>query len=350
MPRRKKGFALQFNWIFVLIGGAVFLSFFFSLINNAIRGDEVRKNTDATQMIDTAFKVSMGSDNIESTSIFDKKLVFRCGDISEYFVIGTLKSGRYDFNAIFSQQELSGRTLLIKTLDFRIPFKIMPLVYVTNKEVEYVFVGNFPFQQQVMTLLPENATKKFIPSGLGSVQAYSNNHYLQTVFIVNTTEELVGGAPNFQSSDDYSKVFVVVVSPDEPGAQYGELKFFTLGSDGFFIYNGTSMFIGANLILGGIISHDKSMYDCNLKKVMQRIAHLSELYRQRLEYYSTQAETFCSPYYTQASTALAGIKSSAEAENPSLDDYKAMAQAIDGLEALNSYILAEPSGICGRIY
>ena len=347
----KRGFAIQFNWLFVLIGGAIILAFFFSLITNQASEGEKRTAQRSTQELDALLKVSLASGDTQKTLLFDRKILFYCDEISEYYVRGSVKPSRYDYNAIFSPSELESKELIIQTLAFEAPFRVMPLVYVTNKDIEYVFVGSSALLNMVYDFMPDDTLKKslVVPSNIAN---YPDNNYDRTVFVLNITD--AGGLGSitlnkFDNSD--GRVYAVVINATEDSAYgYGNISFFRYDGSNF-VPDGSVLFLGSELVLGGVISHDKTIYECNLRKVLRRLELLSRLHINRTVYYYYNAHEECEDYYNNANARgfIEDIKGyAAEKDELSVDDFDNALTAINELRSLNTYIIRRTS--CPPIY
>ena len=197
---------------------------------------------------------------------FDKKIYFSCDEISQYYVEGAFKYSRYDYNVVFSPDELESKELLIQNLVFEAPFRTIPLVYVTNRDIEYVFVGDSSIINLLYRLMPENTTKKIIPSG--NITDYPNNNYDHTVFVLNSSDEIyLSRLANFNNPNN--KAYAIIIKP-QGGlvSDYGEVTFYHYAASSF-LYDGTALFIDLKTALGSIIGHNKAIYECNLKKILQ---------------------------------------------------------------------------------
>jgi hypothetical protein len=351
----KRGFALQFNWIFVLIAGAVFIGFFISLITNQSAEEAKKESQQSTQQIDSFLKASSAVGDTQRTELFDKKLVFSCGDVSEYSVEGALKPARYDYNVIFSPRELNGKEVIIQTLIFEAPFKIMPLVYVTNKRIEYVFVGASPLINSLYSMMPANTTKKSVsPTALST---YPNNNYDQTIFILNETDGDALATTKLSSAFDNKKerAFAVVISLNQGEVinSYGGLTFYNYTSPKFVKDGSAVLFLDPRTALGGIIGFNKAIYECNARKVLKRLELLTELHEKRLDayinYYGTDGFSECKNFYNDAKNYAERIRLySMEKETFTSDDFNNLRLAISDLANLNNHIITSKD--CPRMY
>ncbi|MBW2990430.1 hypothetical protein KY348_01860 [Candidatus Woesearchaeota archaeon] len=348
----KKGFALQFNWLFVLIGGAVILGFFISLIVNGLAGEEGITAQKRTEEIDSVLKVSLAAGDTQKTLFFNQKIIFSCDEISEYFVEEAFKYSRYDYNALFSPSELDGRELVILTRVFEAPFRVMPLVYVTNKDIEYVFVGDSGLITQTYNLMPDNATTAAISPDI--LATYPDKNYDRTVFVLDVNDEnSLARLHNFNRAKQ-DRIFAVVINASEGTVNnYGVLDFYRYEQEAF-VLSKSAPFLTLDLALGGIISHDKTMYECNLRKVLQRLEMLGELHMKRmLEIYYENSNDFCQVYYAgqpySAQEHFESIKQGAEKKELSLDNFRNIFSAINDLRTLNMINISARTD-CAPIY
>ncbi len=364
---KKRGFELQFNWIFVLIGGAIFLGFFIALIRNFDAGETQQTTQESTQELDSYLKISSAVSDTQKIVEFksNKQITFSCMDnVSEYYVEGSIKSARYDYNAVFSPTELRSNELIIRTQVFESPFKVMPLVYVTDKRIEYVFVGTSPVMSLLYNSMPAGVIKNTISKSdlPWKLTDYPDNNYDHVVFILNDTDaETLPGLALSNFNNARSKVFAVVISTEGNRIDYGSLIFYSYISNAF-VSEGSVPFLENSLgqqksvfILGGIISHDKEIYECNLMKAMKRMILMAQLHDLRLEAYNQHYGSInydysfydCKDYYTGARGNLSALTYS---EEPVLTaaNFRDMRLAINNIENINRLIMIY--GDCARIY
>ena len=341
----KKGFAIQFNWLFVLLGGVVIVGFFFAIINNITAGEEREGAQKTTQELNDLLKASLASRDTQKIVFFDKKISFSCdGEVSNYHIKGGYQRVRYDFNVIFSPGTLEGRELIVQTSIFEVPFKSQPLVYVNNKDIEYVIVGSTPILTIVNNLLPENVTKINIPGA--SIAGYPNNNYAHTVFIL-TDKNFLATLSDFNSPNN--KAYAIVINQaGGVSLEYGNVTFYYHDSSSGFVEDGTVSFLELETMIGAVISHNKTLYECNFKKVLERVELLSQLHSQRMINYTNLASPLCTDYYTVAKNHLDDIYTYASSDPLTPSELGSLAAAINALKSLNSYILVKTE--CPLIY
>jgi hypothetical protein len=241
LRKSKKGFEMQFNWLFVLIAGAIFLAFFFSLIRGHSSDSAKEDASSAQQELDSLLRSSQSSAELQKIIAFGKQLRFSCYDsgnsatsgvsssfVSEYYVGDSDSAVQYNYKVIFSPRVLDGKELIVKSSAFRMPFNIMPFVFLMNKDIEFVFVGNNTILTQLYSSLPVNASKKKIT--VEALPSFPNNNYYNTVFIMNSSDGALAmnlQLSNFKLPSDHKKIFAVVINAAGGLADsYGDLRFY----------------------------------------------------------------------------------------------------------------------------
>jgi hypothetical protein len=359
----KRGFALQFSWIFVLIGGAIFLGFFISLIRNLDVGESQQTSQESTQELDSLLRISSAVSDTQKIVLFkaEKEIIFSCIDeVSEYRIEGAIKSARYDYNVIFSPDKLRDDEMVIQASVFEAPFRVIPVVYLTDKKIEYVFVGNSPLINIIFNSMPSGAIKKSI-SRDEFMNNYPDNNYDHVVFVLDDDDEDLLGVYLSQFNNAKNRVFAVMFTT-YGNIDWGEIKFYKYVSNSFTLDGSKVPFLETSLdqqksilALGGVISHNREIYECNLKKMLRRLALMAELHNQRLnvykDYYATaptaNTPLDCNQYYRGAQGNLS-IMAYAEEPALSLGDFMNTRVAINYLESINRLIMI--LGDCARIY
>src|SRR5262245_38251117 len=120
--RSKRGFELQFNWLFVLIAGAVFLGFFFLVIRNQLTASDIDESAAAQSDLSFILRTSQGSRSSEKLIPLPGKFTFSCEDnVSSFSAAGSTFTGQYNYLAIFSPEVLDSKEVMVKTETFKAP-------------------------------------------------------------------------------------------------------------------------------------------------------------------------------------------------------------------------------------
>ena len=356
----KKGFAMQFNWLFVLIAGVVILGFFFSLITERTVKQDEEEKTKSTQELEELLRVSSAADQTQKTMLFDKKVTFQSSydadtdtSYSAYSVEGSPYNARYDYQTIFSPPVLDGQRLIILNKDFNTGFRIISLTYITNQDVEYVFLINDLEAQSLLSLIynsmPGNTTKNIIS---GSITGYPDKNYDKTIFVMQETDkgtsDVLGTLLNFNTGFNTDKASALIISSGDSLTQ-GEIRFYEYNAlQEQFEYQRKSVFLDLPTVLGAVISGNNQIYECNLKKVFARTSLLSRLYQGRMSMYAKQAPDTCKEYYEEAEEYMKKLEGIQEKSTDTINNFKPALVAINNLKSLNNYLMTKTD--CPLIY
>jgi hypothetical protein len=285
----KKGFELQFNWIFVLIAGAILLSFFFLVIRNQVSSAKVGDASKAQADIDFILRGSLGSRSSEKTVPVGGRIDFSCDDgASRYIVEGSQQRSQYNYLAIFSPKILDSQELVIRTESFKAPFNVMPFTYLSNQHIQYVFVGNDDASKRLFYALPENASKSFLSTGLDNM----DDKNFDTLILVSNISDFISSVSPYKLTKfqtvRYEDVFLVVYGyAGGIEGSYGSVDFYNFTDTGFNLM-GSSYFFTFEQLAGAVYSGEYGIYSCQFDKSLKRLGMLSELQSQRAAMLSGQ--------------------------------------------------------------
>jgi len=342
LTKSRKGFELQFNWLFVIIGGAILLGFFFMLITRMTSNSEEEIGLSSQQDIDSLFRANQAASETQKFIRFDKKISFFCSSlgndfISEYYVGASKASTSYNYRVIFAPSFLNSQEIILKSSPFKAPFNVMPFIYLTNKHTEFVFVSqdaNNPLFSQLASLLPMNSTI----NKAASISSYKNTNYDYTVFVLNFSDKdlLDSKLVNFDKPIDIGRVYAVLLDPAGGIADsYGDIAFYEYEPGSGFDELGTAGFMGSELLTGAVVSHDYKLYSCESRKALLRLNFTLELHKKKLEQYSLSVPS-CASSYDRMMQEMNGIQAAIGEEKPAFDQAYPL---IRDIEMLNEYLV-----------
>ena len=248
---------VQFNWIFIIIAGAVILLFFVSVINKQrVVSDNQISSTILLDLesILTGAKVSTGTVNI--VDIPKKEIGFEC---NKYYIGGTNIQIRD--KVLFSPDVIKGTELITWAVDWNVPFWVTNFLYITTKEVRYIVVAPYSdsFAQEIHNdWLPDEITKDpIIDPSQPNIQ--NNNNYRVKFIYVNT-------APINSHLTNFPKEVVQAIKIDESS---NKITFYRPVGNAWqtastALAPNSFDYIGKAPLLGAIFSHDNIMYDCSM--------------------------------------------------------------------------------------
>lgn len=273
--RFKKGIIeVQFNWLFVLIIGAVILMLFAGIIIRQKNISETSKNVLLLNNLDAIFsgsEASKGTVNI--VKIPETRIEFRCNRYS----IGKL-SKQLDVMNVFPPSILKGDRLISMTLDFSMPYRITNIVYITSPKYRYLFIGGDNAGE--MERMMPNETFSGIFSTLGEVR-YEGEEKARFVFF---DDFLSDGSILSFNLDDYVKLpdNDVTALNVKGSLESGTIEFFRKQQDKFTKI-GASSYVGKESLLGAIFSDDPGIYSCVMDDVFEKINIATQVYKGKIE-------------------------------------------------------------------
>jgi hypothetical protein len=357
----KRGFVeIQFNWIFILIAGIVLLGFFLG-VGNWIRYQSNRQM--AMDILDKLGYIMTGAEVSEDSAslikIPDSEMVFVCeGGPIDCNEIGCTSS--YDFreyagnprdsstDVIFSLSSLESPNLITWSLDWSMPYRIMNFLYVTTTDVRYVIVysdATYGFSASVYDTLSNNKhisdNLVFTPKEDLKKVKYKNEDHLRLVFF-----EDPAGSPDYDldsSLEDRDNVDYIIVDYQSGDNRLGKITFGAIENGQYKTETQNFPYFGMPTVIGAIFSGDLSMYKCNIKKGVNRLRHVNQLYwnlaKRYQDYYKN--DIVCSGYYDAELIShfryidnITSLSNDAERFKPFIEAFNQPTELIDAINGI----------------
>ncbi len=290
-PRRlfsskKAQVEVQFNWIYVLIAGAVILAFFGSLvlyIKDKTGGDRELEALNALKFIFTGAGVSEKTKNF--IEIPEMELAFACEEGASLF---SRKGGerlptKVPF-PVFSPSELKSKQLAAWSLPYKFPFKITDILMLSSAKnaggIKYYIVGESPVLEELKKNLEApasggNSWPGFDVSFISSVdEAADENNYAVRLIFLSGSPSLPDWAkslpPERVSGLTIEGKTVSFLSVKEgkfsPGPSFS-LPSITEGND--------------PLVYAAIFADDEQAYHCQMQKVLNKMKKILLVYESK---------------------------------------------------------------------
>ena len=349
--RKRGAIEVQFNWIFVIIAGALILVFFINI------STAQRKNADQKLAFDLLSKVDLimsGALTIPKTGqVFDMpNIEFNV----ECNMISTLGVNRqFPDRIVFGPSLLDGRNLVVLSQDWNVPYKVSNFLYLTTSEVRYVIVAD-PSDQNAISFkesLPDNITVEI--SNLSDIK--NKNNYRIRLIILDTVY------PNFDNDYFYDSEFELPsfmqeMSEVQLNGIYIEtnqnpqnVRFFKKSGDSFeFIGEEISVY-KEPMIFGAIFSDDKEQFNCSRNKAFEKLYYVTEVYEKREE---MLIDAYEGSSFVECDPSSGGPAGTRDTENLPLIKLKAENRDFSGLSNLESAVASENNNAlrqsCAPIY
>lgn len=266
----KKAFLqMSFAWIFAIIAGMVILSLAIYGVTKIIGAGQTAQNLKSGKQIgfllnplETGFEVGKTTsltlpvetriyNRCNNEGVFGRQLLElsqkNFGKWSKTEIDGSKNVG-FSNKYIFSENFTEGKKFYIFSKPFKFPFKVADLIYITSSEKEYCFMDT-----------PDNIKDEL--KGLNQKNLfYSNCSQKEKIIHV--------------CFDSESECEIEVDYNDESGE---------------VIKNYKRMYFETDALMYAAIFSEKDIYECQLKRLMQRVGTLSELYSEKASIISQKA-------------------------------------------------------------
>jgi len=327
----KKGFEIQFNWLFVLVAGAAILLFFTVLV---VRHRDISQTSTKATVLKNVEAViagaSVSTDTISVLDIPNSNIEISCNRVS---VDGV--SRQYQNLILFAPNLIKGDKLVTQTMGFSIPYKITNLLYMTSPQIRYRIIGNNDFAKESNKSLPIELKKEFYkPISIPTIRNLNN---YKVRFIVFEDFDVYGiDLTNLEKMQDSDVTAIKVVGD----INQGEIQFYVKDGDSWSQQE-SSFYIGKPYLIGAIYSDALEDYECNMENVFSRLNLVTQVYVKRTEELKKPEELSsipsrqissrqeCTDYYENALIDLKNILTTSSEFNE--ENVNALANAADSL-------------------
>jgi len=267
----KKGQEIQFNWILIIIAGAIILAFFSIFIIKYIDLQEKKEAVEIGRTLDESLRL------LESTQTLYLPIELGLTTQLEYFCIDETAfikiNNNYDQNikdkVVYLPTNLKDNSLISWVYSFKQPFFITNIIYLSSSSKKYYFY-NAP--EEIYNQIPNIFNKE-------KVNLLSNLPDNKDVKIIS-----FGVLPTtFEDAE------VLVVDTENKKLNFN-------GQEAYYY--------GDGLLFGAIFS-DYEHYKCIENKLLKKIHVVSDVYSRKASYLSA---TNPSCDYTKLKTALDKLK------------------------------------------
>ncbi|MBW3003964.1 hypothetical protein KY337_05340 [Candidatus Woesearchaeota archaeon] len=262
MKQKNAQVSIQFNWIFVLIAGAIILLFFAGLALRQRSVSETKYCGSVLNNLDATFSLVAESAGTQKALDLPKQIIEI--DCQEYRCSGTedIPAKALGNLPAFAPSILDGTTADISSLEWDMPFRAVNFLYITTKEVRYYVVGIGLQAQNIFDKMPDNVTKEFIAPS--STILDHNDRKVRFIF-VDTDIDLASALYDYKDED---------VSALKVFTNSKIVEFYTKqGND--FVSAGESGYVNEVDLLAAIFSDNIDNFECGMKKAYERLNHVT---------------------------------------------------------------------------
>jgi len=279
MFRNKKGIEVQFNWIFILVVGALVIFLFSRMILMQKQSSEASVAVMLRSKFQSFMVSSITNEDLSSEVNFQtNEMSFGC----DGFSVAGRKTAPVDVGVSFAQKLISTESgnLVVRTQVWSMPFKISNFIYITSPEVMYIFVDNGEDKEllnEIYAKMPEKMSKMQVSSReVGHTITNSQNYNIRIILFEEEADADVLIKDLRKKSNKVSALNIIPVKSSAYAFDAGILTFYTASSQQDSAYLGTASLMGA------IFSDDAETYSCNMAKAFDKLSGMIDLYSERI--------------------------------------------------------------------
>jgi hypothetical protein len=344
MAKKKAAIEVQFNWVFVMIAGALILVFFFGIVQKQRQISQAKiSNSLLTNIESIATGAAVAKGTVQTVDLPNIGVNFECTpECLCTFSIEDIRK-EYQDKIIFAPETVEGAQIILWTLDWNAPFRVANFIYATTANDKYFFVydnANSALLKMLNRTIPPEVNADFVH--FSEYAALENQNYNSAKFVFVDTS---GNIPSDLGIDDSFRrtpVTGLYINNGGDAVFYDKVSRRRLE----FMRRETSYY-GEPAAYGAIFASGMDSYECNMISGLQRLKNIIEIYTERAEMLDdfNNAENFCVEGYSTSS-----LEQLYEAADAAMLDTKAVKQigsAVSGVISQNEALLR---GSCPLIY
>jgi len=311
---KKAQVTVQFNWIFILIVGAIILAFFVTI---AIRQKEASEQGVTANFFINFEKSLSGISAVEGkTLLFDipkMDLRYDCNSVCDCAAYAGESRARavirpFSLNdkVIFSPNRLKGNNLLTISKEWDFPFRITNFLFMTSPEVKYLIENNSQGQIIYDDLPPlfivkgqvrQRAIDKQLFTPGEDIEAITGNYKVK--FVLFETDPIGLDIPSEIVSLANSDVTAVKID----GKIISFYEKDRVSSDAEFVKTGESYLFGDATLLAAVFAEDFRSYGCVMNRAFESLNAVAKVYQEKQSIYSkyvtgsTDGDPSCAIHY-----------------------------------------------------
>lgn len=305
----KKGFEIQFNWIFVLVAGTAILLFFTAVVVKQKSSSETSTKATVLKSIEAIITgASVSTDTTNTIDLPKSSIEISCGRIS----LGAV-SKQYSNLILFAPASINGDKIVTQTLAFSAPYRATNLLYMTSPQARYIIIGNNNVAREINKTLPAELKKEFYTA---MPQIQNSNNY-KVKFIV--TGDMVALPKSLEKMPD-ADVTALKVNGD---VEKGTIEFWQKKSSSWQ-QKGSSAYVGKASLIGAVYSDALESYQCNMQNAFSRLNLVTKIYSEKTRKLQQRAsisgrQQECIQFYSSALRQLDRISAAQEFNRQNID-------------------------------
>lgn len=287
MHEKRGNVEIQFNWIFVLIAGSIILAFFFVVINQQVKGNDIETSTEISSRMQTLLK-NAKLDSGSSDSIQAPDTIIEYKDCYSGFSIGNTRlpiTETFGPNLIKSEREKILWWSLPWGMPRDSPFYVTNLLFLSSPEVRYIFIVNNNekfvdgfYESKEDTSMPSTFTKEEYDIAQYNTIQDKGTYKVRLIFFDDPIS-INNKVPTNLRNTDVTAVYIA--SGDYTSSRvvtYYRRKGSMLEKDSSSTPPTSSYVLGRSSVFAAIFAENREMYECGMSKAIERYEIVRQTY------------------------------------------------------------------------
>lgn len=333
---KKASVEVQFNWIFVMVAGALILVFFFGIVQKQRELSQAKvSNSLITNLESIATGAGISKGTIQKVALPNIGIDFSCTEecLCTYAIEDIRKE--YTDKVIFAPHTVEGSEVLLWTLDWKVPFRVTNFIYATTANDKYFFVysdENSALLKRIQESVPEEVNAEFVHFSQYRNIEYENYNSAKFIFV--DTQSQIPSDLGIDSSFRRADVSGLYINSGGDAVFYDKISSRRLD----FIKVEMSYY-GEPAMYGAIFASNSNAYDCSMVLALDRLNDIIDIFTSRAEYLDEKnnEEGFCTEGYP--TTNLEQLKAVAETAYKNPTKLKSLANYVSRLDSQNEALL-----------
>jgi hypothetical protein len=317
MMKKRGAIEVQFNWIFVLVVGALLLTLIVGFVSSQMRSSGNQLAASIVRDTDTVLTHAATSYGKTSTMMLLRPLQFEClpectaaGCLSSIRVQGTDVELQTPVQVLFASGVVSGDQMIIWSRALNLPYHVDNMLYLASKNTRYVFVG--AAGDSVLNALKATLPPNFNTARADDGNAIQNRNNPNVRLVYHNT--IPGAVPASLASMPDQGVTAINIIPVGRYDQVGRVQFYKKSGNSFQL-DDELYYYGLPTLYGAMFSDTSSAYECNTQKSLIKLSVISALHAERLDLLlsNPDVETVCKNIYASMKDEVEDIGTLAQA-------------------------------------
>ncbi len=322
----KKSFEIQFNWIFVLVIGAIILLFFAVIIFKQKGISEASSKNIVLQDIQAIINgASVSTDTSNIITIPSSNIEISCSKIS----IGKF-SKQYQNLVMFAPALIKGDKLVTQTLTYSVPYRATNFLYMASPQMRYILVGDSTLAKEAKKILPSGLNVENYTTYQSSLGIKNLNNYKVRFVVFESLNLQISNVPQALEKMPDSDVTAIKINGNE---EKGTTDFYQKEKN-LWKLKGNAAYVGKQALIGAIYTDSGELYECNFKNALSRLKLITKVYIDRTSKLkdSSYVTNECKQIYSNALAQLNKIDASYQNSQVNINS---MSEAINALAVQN---------------